>query len=96
MTSLRQLAKQYEYVVMCVCVCALQHVCLFAKKVEDEVKLEKGSHVRVVTAQADKDSTDGKNIWVDYPDLPRVLKNGDKIYIDDGLIGLKVLETGTK
>ncbi|XP_019737117.1 pyruvate kinase PKLR isoform X1 [Hippocampus comes] len=63
-------------------------------KVEEEVKLEKGSYVRVVTAQADKDSTDGKNIWVDYPDLPRVLKSGDKIYIDDGLIGLKVQETG--
>ncbi|XP_051921094.1 pyruvate kinase PKLR isoform X1 [Hippocampus zosterae] len=63
-------------------------------KVEDEVKLEKGSRVRVVTAQADKDSTDGKNIWVDYADLPRVLKSGDKIYIDDGLIGLKVQETG--
>ncbi|XP_077384464.1 pyruvate kinase PKLR isoform X2 [Festucalex cinctus] len=63
-------------------------------KVEDEVKLEKGSHVRVVTAPGDKDSTDGKTIWVDYASLPQVLKRGDKIYIDDGLIGLKVLQTG--
>ncbi|XP_061631847.1 pyruvate kinase PKLR isoform X1 [Phyllopteryx taeniolatus] len=63
-------------------------------KVEEEVKLEKGSHVRVVTAQSDKDATDGKTIWVDYPSLPQVLKRGGKIYIDDGLIGLKVVETG--
>uniref|UniRef100_A0AAQ4P6H1 Pyruvate kinase n=1 Tax=Gasterosteus aculeatus aculeatus TaxID=481459 RepID=A0AAQ4P6H1_GASAC len=42
----------------------------------------------------DKDATDGKIIWVDYSSLPKVLKTGSMIYIDDGLIGLKVLETG--
>ncbi|KAK9513879.1 hypothetical protein VZT92_027380 [Zoarces viviparus] len=63
-------------------------------KVEGEVALVKGSHVRVVTAEKDKDETDGKTIWVDYPSLPKVLKKGGKIYIDDGLIGLKVLKTG--
>uniref|UniRef100_A0A7N8XZL7 Pyruvate kinase n=1 Tax=Mastacembelus armatus TaxID=205130 RepID=A0A7N8XZL7_9TELE len=60
-----------------------------------EVELEKGSHVRVVTAESDKDKTDGKIIWVDYPSLPKVLKNGGKIYIDDGLIGLRVTEIGS-
>ncbi|KAK2844648.1 hypothetical protein Q5P01_011307 [Channa striata] len=64
-------------------------------KVEEEVELEKGSHVRVLTAESDKDKTDGKLIWVDYPGLPKVLKKGGKIYIDDGLIGLKVIETGS-
>lgn len=64
-------------------------------KVEEEVVLEKGSHVRVVTAESDKDKTDGKIIWVDYSSLPKVLKKGGTIYIDDGLIGLKVLETGS-
>ncbi|XP_061814176.2 pyruvate kinase PKLR isoform X2 [Nerophis lumbriciformis] len=63
-------------------------------KVEEEVQLQKGSQVRVVTAECAKDCTDGKTIWVDYPSLPRVLKADSKIYIDDGLIGLKVLETG--
>uniref|UniRef100_A0A7N6BTH2 Pyruvate kinase n=1 Tax=Anabas testudineus TaxID=64144 RepID=A0A7N6BTH2_ANATE len=61
-------------------------------KVEEEVELEKGSHVRVVTAEIDKDKTDGKIIWVDYPNVSKVLKKGSKIYIDDGLIGLKVTE----
>nr|XP_020473321.1 pyruvate kinase PKM-like [Monopterus albus] len=63
-------------------------------ELEQEVALEKGSHVRVVTAESDKDKTDGKIIWVDYPSLPKVLKKGGKIYIDDGLIGLKVTEIG--
>lgn len=58
------------------------------------MELEKGSHVRVLTAESDKDKTDGKMIWVDYPSLPKVLKKGSTIYIDDGLIGLKVQETG--
>lgn len=61
---------------------------------EEEVELEKGSHVRVVTAESDKDKTDGKLIWVDYPSLPKVLQKGRKIYIDDGLIALKVVELG--
>lgn len=69
-------------------------VCVFVQKVDEEVELEKGSHVRVVTAESDKDKTDGKIIWVDYPSLPKVLKKGGNIYIDDGLIGLKVLEIG--
>ncbi|XP_056300737.1 pyruvate kinase PKLR isoform X1 [Pseudoliparis swirei] len=64
-------------------------------KVDEEVALTKGSHVRVVTAESDEDKTDGKIIWVDYPSMPQVLKKGDKIYIDDGLIELKVLETGS-
>lgn len=69
-------------------------LCVCGQKVEEEVELEKGSNVRVVTAESDKDKTDGKIIWVDYPSLPKVLKKGDKIFIDDGLIGLKVLDTG--
>lgn len=66
----------------------------FVQKVEEEVELTKGSCVRVVTAESEKDKTDGTLIWVDYPSLPKVLKKDSMIYIDDGLIGLKVLETG--
>lgn len=64
-------------------------------KVEEEVELKKGSNVRVVTGEKDKDNTDGKIIWVDYPHLPKVLKKHARIYIDDGLIALKVLEIGS-
>lgn len=60
------------------------------------MELVKGSHVRVVTAESDKDKTDGKVIWVDYPNLPKVLEKGKRIYIDDGLLALRVLEIGNK
>ncbi|KAF0045451.1 hypothetical protein F2P81_001980 [Scophthalmus maximus] len=63
-------------------------------KVEEEVELGKGSTVRVVTAESDKDKTDGKIVWVDYPSLAKVIEKGGKIYIDDGLIGLRVTEIG--
>lgn len=69
-------------------------VSVFRQKVEEEVELVKGNNVRVVTAESDKDKTDGKIIWVDYPNLPKVLKKDGKIYIDDGLIGLRVLDIG--
>ena len=74
---------------MCVC-----SVCVFEQKVEEEVVLQKGSTVRVLTAESDTDKTDGKVIWVDYPSLPKVVREGGTIYIDDGLIGLKVTEIG--
>lgn len=61
---------------------------------EKEVELEKGARVRVVTAESEKDSTNGKVIWVDYPSLPSVIQKDGRIYIDDGLIGLRVVETG--
>uniref|UniRef100_A0A7N6BDA4 Pyruvate kinase n=1 Tax=Anabas testudineus TaxID=64144 RepID=A0A7N6BDA4_ANATE len=48
-----------------------------------------------ITSLIDKDKTDGKIIWVDYPNVSKVLKKGSKIYIDDGLIGLKVTELGS-
>uniref|UniRef100_A0AAQ5ZHD5 Pyruvate kinase n=1 Tax=Amphiprion ocellaris TaxID=80972 RepID=A0AAQ5ZHD5_AMPOC len=63
-------------------------------KVEEEVELQKGSSVRVLTSADDKDKTDGTLIWVDYPSLPKVLSKGGRIYIDDGLIALKVKEIG--
>ncbi|KAF6739676.1 Pyruvate kinase PKM [Oryzias melastigma] len=64
-------------------------------KVDEEVQLVKGSHVRVVTAGSERDKTDETTVWVDYPHLPKVLEKGSRIYIDDGLMALKVLETGS-
>uniref|UniRef100_A0A8C9TJW3 Pyruvate kinase n=1 Tax=Scleropages formosus TaxID=113540 RepID=A0A8C9TJW3_SCLFO len=61
---------------------------------EGEVQLKKGTRVQVVTAEADRDKTDGDVVWVDYPSLPQVVKKGGRIFIDDGLIALKVLEIG--
>ncbi|KAK7158394.1 hypothetical protein R3I93_009570 [Phoxinus phoxinus] len=59
-----------------------------------EVTLQRGASVRVVTAEAECDKTDGSVIWLDYPSLTRVIKKGSRIFIDDGLLALKVLEIG--
>ncbi|XP_076135512.1 pyruvate kinase PKLR [Alosa pseudoharengus] len=61
---------------------------------EEEVELVRGATVRVVTKETDRDKTDSSMIWVDYPSLPKVIKKGGRIYIDDGLIALKALEIG--
>ncbi|XP_012697473.1 pyruvate kinase PKLR isoform X2 [Clupea harengus] len=63
-------------------------------RAEEEVELVRGASVRVVTTETDRDKTNGSVIWVDYPSLPLVIKKGGRIYIDDGLIALKVLEIG--
>ncbi|XP_053349680.1 pyruvate kinase PKLR isoform X2 [Clarias gariepinus] len=62
--------------------------------VDGEVKLERGSVVKVVTDEAERNVTDGSRVWVDYPDLSHVVKVGGTIYIDDGLISLTVLRIG--
>lgn len=68
---------------MCVC-----------QSADAEVTLDRGASVRIVTADSDRDKTDGSVIWMDYSSLPHVLKRGSRIYIDDGLLALKVLEIG--
>uniref|UniRef100_A0A671X4C8 Pyruvate kinase n=1 Tax=Sparus aurata TaxID=8175 RepID=A0A671X4C8_SPAAU len=71
-------------------------IALDTKGPEIRTGLVKGVNIGTVITEykGDKDKTDGKMIWVDYPSLPKVLKKGSTIYIDDGLIGLKVQGTG--
>nr|AAI54327.1 Pyruvate kinase, liver and RBC [Danio rerio] len=63
-------------------------------RADAEVTLERGALVRVVTAECEREQTDGSMIWMDYPSLTRVLKKDSRIYIDDGLLALRVLEIG--
>merc|ERR1711990_532805 len=35
-----------------------------------------------------------ERIWVDYKNLPKVIAKDDLIYVDDGLISLKVINIG--
>ncbi|XP_028650922.1 pyruvate kinase PKM-like isoform X1 [Erpetoichthys calabaricus] len=60
-----------------------------------EVELVKGAKVRVVTDESLKNCTDGTQIWVDYKNISQVVKEGGRIYVDDGLISLKVIEIGS-
>lgn len=57
---------------------------------EGDVKLEKGNTVTVTVDPAFKDKCTADLIYMDYENLPKVMKEGQVMYIDDGLITLTV------
>jgi pyruvate kinase len=61
-----------------------------------DVTLEKGSTVTVTTDEAKKDACDASLIYVDYKNITKVVSVGGVIFIDDGLISLKVVECPSK
>ena len=40
------------------------------------------------------DNCDEKNLWVDYPNIIKIVKPGNRIFIDDGLISLVAQKVG--
>ncbi|KAG8519915.1 Pyruvate kinase PKLR, partial [Galemys pyrenaicus] len=61
---------------------------------ESEVELVKGSQVLVTVDPAFRTRGDANTVWVDYPNIVRVVPVGGHIYIDDGLISLAVKKIG--
>jgi len=57
---------------------------------QGESKMVMGTTVTVTTDEQYKQECCAELIWVDYKNLPKVMKVGDLIYIDDGLLSLKV------
>ena len=51
-----------------------------------------GSKVTITTDDQYKEQCDNERIWLDYVNITKVIKVDDLIYIDDGLVSLKVLE----
>lgn len=58
------------------------------------MELVKGSQVLVTVDPAFRTRGDAHTVWVDYPNIVRVLPVGGRIYIDDGLILLTVKSIG--
>lgn len=40
------------------------------------------------------ENCDEETLWLDYKNITKVVEVGSKVYIDDGLISLQVLEIG--
>ena len=57
---------------------------------QGEVELRAGSRVTVTVDAARKNDCDESLIYMDYANLPRVVAVGSLIFVDDGLISLRV------
>jgi len=58
-----------------------------------EVRVERGSEVTIHVTDDMETSQTSTSIWCDYKNLPKILSKGDIVFIDDGLLSLKVSST---
>ena len=60
-----------------------------------EVELKKGAALKITLDNAYMEKCDENTLWLDYKNICKVVDVGSKIYVDDGLISLKVKQKGT-
>lgn len=60
-----------------------------------EIELIKGKSIRVTPNVAYAEKCDSENLYVDYENILKVVKVGNRVYVDDGLISLKVQEVNS-
>uniref|UniRef100_A0A672RSR2 Pyruvate kinase n=1 Tax=Sinocyclocheilus grahami TaxID=75366 RepID=A0A672RSR2_SINGR len=65
------------------------------KGVITEVKLVKGNMIKLTLDDNFKDNCDENILWLDYKNITNVVQQGSHVYVDDGLISLKVKEIGS-
>ncbi|KAG7454073.1 hypothetical protein MATL_G00263920 [Megalops atlanticus] len=59
-----------------------------------EVELKTGNMIKLTLNDSFKDNCDENNLWLDYKNIVKVVQVGSHVYIDDGLMSLKVKEIG--
>ena len=59
-----------------------------------EVELKAGESIRLSTDQADYENCSEKLLYLDYKNISKVIKVGDRVFVDDGLISLVIEENG--
>lgn len=67
-----------------------EHSSVKTTKAGPEVNLVDGSIVNLSVDPAHKAVGTAQRVFIDYPALPAVMRPGSRIYIDDGLLSLKV------
>ncbi|CAF1217691.1 unnamed protein product [Rotaria sordida] len=67
---------------------------VLAAGINSELDLQIGMTVRLTTDEIYEDKSTIDNLYVDYKNITRVIKSGNRIYIDDGLISLVAKEVG--
>jgi len=67
---------------------------VLADGVNSELVLENGMIVRMTTDEAFADKCTKDNLYIDYKNIVHVIKAGNRIFIDDGLLSLMVKEVG--
>eukprot|EP00756_Hemistasia_phaeocysticola_P016185 Hpha_TRINITY_DN15461_c1_g4::TRINITY_DN15461_c1_g4_i1::g.173681::m.173681/K00873/PK, pyk; pyruvate kinase len=60
-----------------------------------ELDLPMGHHIRVTTNEAYKEKCSMEHLYVDYKNIVKVMKVGQEVFVDDGLLSLKVLAVGS-
>lgn len=66
----------------------------FLQSGTEEVKLVKGNIIKLTLDDSFQDNCDDKILWLDYKNITKVVQQGSHVFIDDGLISLKVKEIG--
>ncbi|KAI3371192.1 hypothetical protein L3Q82_023822, partial [Scortum barcoo] len=59
-----------------------------------EVELKKGETIKVTLDDQYMEKCDEKVLWLDYKNITKVVQTGSHVYVDDGLISLRVKEIG--
>ena len=60
-----------------------------------EITLRKGSTLRLTNDPAFEANCSEDVLWIDFEDVAKVLKPGNRVFVDDGLLSILVTKIGS-